>query len=509
MKLRSNFKILSIIILIALLLRLPNLNANFAGDEIDIVGPARHFSIGSDFRVFNYCNGDPNYNYTHPPVRILLYSAWASLFGFSNIAMRALSTIFGLASILIIYLLGKELYSEKIGLMAAFLAAVSRYHIYGSNIVNTDTGHFMFTTSAAVLFFIIYLKRGKNTNLAYSIIFSTISMLTKFSTVIIFIPMLVGAYFYKKKTITTTTIITIVVLSFTLLFGISQLLDKSIFEQPFRTFVEYSTGTSPITQTYIMNKIFNLAAISWQMTPFFAILLLFALYKVNKDKNFLILSSWLVLGFLIVAAPYRQDSQRFFLMMLAPAFILTAKFIEGFNFRAKYVYITAALIIALSAIISLNDLMGYYQPQYLALFYLLALIPLLYKKYTKPILLAGFVGLSIYFVFAGNVIQTGSTAVSELSENVIKNGYSYREVWTSKDVSYYTTPNNETVEHCTLDSLDKEFIKQNNITYIAFYSTVPRQTDINRVIEYCSERKLLVIHGYTVGFTCKIDIQRI
>ena len=496
-----NWQLVALILLLALLLRLPNIGANFAGDEIDTAGPARSFATTGDFRVFDDCNGQAYYNFMHPPVRMLLYSGWAALFGFSNVAMRLLPTLFGIGSVFLIYLLGKEMYSNKVGLIAALIAAISRYHIYGSNLVSTDTGHFMFTTTAAVLFFVIYAKRGGNKHLVTSLALSVVSMLTKFSTIIIFIPIIVAGYLHKKRKMTLLHIIATFVASALIMLGIAAALGNSgIFYEPINGFIGYSQSSSPSFGSLVYDKIFKLATISWQMTPFFAVLLLLALaslYK-RKDKNFLILASWLVVGFLIIFIPFGQDTQRYFLMMLTPAFVITAKYLDGINFRDKKIYIVAALLLALAAAVGLNDLMGYYQPIYLGAFYALAVVAL--AKNRRQMLFAGFIGLSIFFTFSGNLTQIGSQAVGQLSHDAAE--YPYREVWTSKDVAYYLTPQNETIRHCYLGSLDKGFIRENNIEYIAFYSTVPRQADMDAV---ACEKKPIVVNGYPMGFTCKIN----
>ena len=130
------------------------------------------------------------------------------------------------------------------------------------------------------------------------------------------------------------------------------------------------------------------------------------------------------------------------------------------------------------------------------------------KKYTKIVLIAGFAGLSVYFAFAGGVMQIGDDAIGYLSGEIKSAGYPYKDVWTSKDVSYYLTPLNETVQNCEVH-LDDTFIKSNNVTYIAFYSTVPRHADINRTLGYCSKSNLLVLYGYHVGFACKTDMSKI
>ena len=183
-------KIVICIIILAFFIRLIAINQYFTGDEIDTVGPARSFVLLGDFKVYDTSDG-AYYNFTHPPIRTLLYSYWAGIFGFSNMALRLIPIIFGTLFVLVVYFIGKNLYTENIGIIAAFMAAISRYILWFSDTASVDTGHFLFTTSTVFLFFIIYLKNGKKENFLVSSLFLTISILTKFSTLIIFIPILV------------------------------------------------------------------------------------------------------------------------------------------------------------------------------------------------------------------------------------------------------------------------------------------------------------------------------
>jgi 4-amino-4-deoxy-L-arabinose transferase-like glycosyltransferase len=497
-------KLLAAIILLALLFRLPSIGANFSGDEVDIAGPARSYSIAGDLRQFDECTG-PHFNYSHPIVRLFIYSSWSAVFGFSNIALRMLAVILGLASIVVIYFIGKEMHSEKIGLIAALLAAVSRYHVYTSTSLGTDSIHFVLTTSAAFLFFLIYLKKDSQKHLIASALLMTVSMLIKFSAGIMFIPIIAAAFLYKKKRLLLYIPI-VLAASVALLYVISQAAgDSSIFYQPFEMFLRYSKGAEATNP--LLDLVFKVGTITWQLTPFLALLTCIAIFK-GKGKDFWITLSWLAGGFALILF-YSQDAQRYFMMLLPPLFVITAKYLDKFDFSNKTVYIIAALFAAFALVMDLNDLMGYYQPVYIAVFYVFAAATLLSRKHMKEALVGGFLALCIIFAFTGSgILQIGSGAVGELSKDMAN--IPYKEVSTSKDVSYYITPMSEPSYHCTaLASLDKEFIKNSNISYIAFYSTVPRQADMEKALDYCLDARKVYSHGYWIGLTCEVDRSRL
>jgi mannosyltransferase len=68
----------------------------------------------------------------HPPGYYLLLHYWRAVFGHSEFALRALSAVAGLALVLFTYLLGRQLFGQTAGLMAAFLGAISPFAIYYS-----------------------------------------------------------------------------------------------------------------------------------------------------------------------------------------------------------------------------------------------------------------------------------------------------------------------------------------------------------------------------------------
>lgn len=68
----------------------------------------------------------------HPPGYYLLLHGWRALVGQSEFALRSLSVVAGLALVLFTYLLGRHLFGDATGLMAAFLGALSPFAVYYS-----------------------------------------------------------------------------------------------------------------------------------------------------------------------------------------------------------------------------------------------------------------------------------------------------------------------------------------------------------------------------------------
>jgi 4-amino-4-deoxy-L-arabinose transferase-like glycosyltransferase len=65
----------------------------------------------------------------HPPLYYMLLEAWMSVAGTSETAARLLSTIFDLGLVVATFALGRRLAGETAGLLAAFLLAISPFHV--------------------------------------------------------------------------------------------------------------------------------------------------------------------------------------------------------------------------------------------------------------------------------------------------------------------------------------------------------------------------------------------
>jgi hypothetical protein len=68
----------------------------------------------------------------HPPLYYFLLHLWTMVFGSSPIALRLLSVLIGAATVPLLYVTGKQLFGQKAGILAAFLLAISPFHIFYS-----------------------------------------------------------------------------------------------------------------------------------------------------------------------------------------------------------------------------------------------------------------------------------------------------------------------------------------------------------------------------------------
>jgi mannosyltransferase len=122
---RFNLRLLLLaILLLAAILRFYRLDAqSFWNDE----GNSARIAERTPGLILEGAEGD-----IHPPGYYLLLHYWRALFGHSEFALRSLSVGAGLALVVFTYLLGRHLFGEPTGLVAAFLGAISPFAVYYS-----------------------------------------------------------------------------------------------------------------------------------------------------------------------------------------------------------------------------------------------------------------------------------------------------------------------------------------------------------------------------------------
>lgn len=145
-----------LILFVGLVLRLINLNQSLWLDEAINAVFVRSLNVKD--LVFNYSLSD-----FHPPLYHILMRGWVLTFGSSEIALRMPSVILGVASIYVLYKIGKALFDEKTGLIAGTLLSVAPLHIYYSQEARMYMLAFFFAISS-VYFFIMILKNDKLLN---------------------------------------------------------------------------------------------------------------------------------------------------------------------------------------------------------------------------------------------------------------------------------------------------------------------------------------------------------
>lgn len=98
-------------------------------------------------------------NENKPPLYFILMNLWVRAAGLSETALRLPSALFGVAAVAVIYLLGRDLFNDRrVGLIAALLLALSRYHIAYSQEARTYS--LMFLLVLLATWFAVMLIRG-------------------------------------------------------------------------------------------------------------------------------------------------------------------------------------------------------------------------------------------------------------------------------------------------------------------------------------------------------------
>ncbi len=147
-----------IILLLGLILRLINLNQSLWLDE----ATQGFLSKKSLYSIWFERIGD-----FHPPLSYILYHFWIQ-FGTSEIWLRLLPVIFGVATVFTVYKLVEKLFNKEHALFSALLLATAPYHIYYSQEIRMYS---MATFFAVVsMFYFISAK-----SLGY--VFSTVALI--------------------------------------------------------------------------------------------------------------------------------------------------------------------------------------------------------------------------------------------------------------------------------------------------------------------------------------------
>lgn len=136
--------------LLGLILRLITINQSFWLDEATsglVVRNYDYWGIINEFSVGDF----------HPPFYYLLLKAWAMIGGTGEIWLRGLSVFFGVGTVGVVYLVGKELNNITLAKLSALLMATAPLHVYYSQEARMySMGAFL--VSLAVYYFLRIIK---------------------------------------------------------------------------------------------------------------------------------------------------------------------------------------------------------------------------------------------------------------------------------------------------------------------------------------------------------------
>lgn len=343
-----------VILILGLILRVISLNQSLWLDEAINTLAVKNYSLFN--LISEYARAD-----FHPPGWFIILWFWTKLAGYSEIAVRIPSVIFGLLAICFTYLIGKKLVSKNLGILAAALIAINPLHIYYSQ----EARMYSLATLAVLIniLFLIKLVKGEKVNPLLLIVSNLLVLASDYIAYFIFPAQLVFLIVIRKKEIIKTWIIALIC---ALALGIwwlpvflNQLNVGSVASANLPTwkFVlgAFDFKTLPLTYVkFIIGRIsladkFVYAAILLPVCTFFGYLL----WRGFKSQSGLVqklLMAWIFVPLILATAiSVKVPVYNYFrVLYILPAFIILLSLgILSFEKRKKYIFLSTIVLIEL------------------------------------------------------------------------------------------------------------------------------------------------------------------
>ncbi|MBL7036652.1 glycosyltransferase family 39 protein [Candidatus Microgenomates bacterium] len=208
---KTEYLILSVVLFLGLVLRLyriqnpvadwhswrqadtASVSREFVKNGINLLYPKYH-------DISSIQTGIPNpegFRMVELPIYNAVHATLFNVFGRFSLEMwgRLTSVIFALISAVFLFLIGKKLYSTKIGILSSFFYLVLPYNIYFTRVILPESMGVCLSL-AGIYFAILYLYKQKTANLVLFVVFFSLSLLVKPFFAFFLIPL---AYLFKLK----------------------------------------------------------------------------------------------------------------------------------------------------------------------------------------------------------------------------------------------------------------------------------------------------------------------
>lgn len=111
----------------------------------------------------------------HPPFYYFILHYWMGVFRDSEFAVRLLSAVFGILAIPVIYLVGRQLFDEEVGLLSALILALSSFNIQYSQETRMYT--LMVLLALASMYFLLRFLQHSSLAISVGYVLSTTLLL--------------------------------------------------------------------------------------------------------------------------------------------------------------------------------------------------------------------------------------------------------------------------------------------------------------------------------------------
>ncbi|WP_417874245.1 glycosyltransferase family 39 protein [Xanthomarina gelatinilytica] len=367
--LASNYKLLlALILILAAILRFYNLDFQSIWiDEIHTMVEANSKLTYSEFYDITVKREQM------PHLYYLIARLFSYLFGDLVVVVRSVSAIAGILSVFGVYLLGKELNSRKVGIMAALLLSINHFHIYYSQEAR-PYGLLMLFTVFSFLYLVKFLNKQSLKYVVLFAVFSALMINTHFFGLFVLVSQAIILIIYllfiiekqSRKTFFKHCVIAGVILVILFLPSVPILLKISNID---------SFWIKPPSKIFFKSMFYSFFGNSEFLIYIAELLLVIYFLNVlftkqeNKQLNdnklinsFYILIIWLFITFMIPFirsyASVPMLINRYFISALPAIIIIVA---IGFaQIKSKIVYLTIACIFVISSLVDLFIVKDYY-----------------------------------------------------------------------------------------------------------------------------------------------------
>ena len=294
-----------------------------------------------------------------PPLYYIILHFWINCFGNGEFALRALSAVFGTASIPLIFVVGKRFCGSRVGLLSALILAVSPFHIWYAQEARLYALSVFFSL-AMVFVFLAAAESKRNSGwwLLGMLAISLTNIYLNYFSMLLLLPVSIFYLLSKKVNLAKVVVILLLIILFCLpLFSIvgMQMLEvkenfwvgKPSLSMPVITLSNFLLGyNGTIYQLILSAIIFSLGIIIWCLR-----------FKWDKKRLLLLGCTVFPLGGLFIFSQYIPVYVVRYLIIFSPFFyIILSKVI--FNIPHK---IIRWLILAAVVTMMVSSLLNYYQ----------------------------------------------------------------------------------------------------------------------------------------------------
>ncbi len=210
-----NMIILYLILLAAFLVRIIGLDWNLPHSMFALYELDEYYTVKIALRMLRERNFNPG-SFMWPSLYFYIqafaygnYCFWALLMGFLQslndltirevyLVGRMTTVLFGVGNVLLVYLIGKRMYSKKVGLIASLFLSFSLLHVKYSRLIRPDIPMAFFITLSFFFIYLVY-ERGKTKDYLLATIFAGFSIATKYTGVILIVPIFLAHLFRGLK----------------------------------------------------------------------------------------------------------------------------------------------------------------------------------------------------------------------------------------------------------------------------------------------------------------------